>query len=99
MIRNLWQQLFSRFLKKYHLSQYFLRSASFKELHQSSYAQQVGQQLSNQLKRAAKLSHDEVYTTYSSHKDGLTELEAAKQNSLETAGQQVLSEPQSRFRN
>lgn len=79
MIRNLWQQLFSRFLKKYHLSQYFLRSASFKELHQSSYAQQVGQQLSNQLKRAAQLSDAEVYKAYSSHKTGLTELEAARQ--------------------
>ena len=56
MIRNLWQQLFSRFLKKYHLSQYFLKSASLKELHQSSYAQQVGQQLAAQLKQSAQQS-------------------------------------------
>lgn len=78
MIRHLWQQLFSRFLKKYHLSQYFLRSASFKELHQSSYAQQVGQQLSAQLKKAAKHSQADVYSAYTTHRDGLTENEAAQ---------------------
>lgn len=78
MIRHLWQQLFSRFLKKYHLSQYFLRSASFKELHQSSYAQQVGQQLSTQLKQAAKRSNTELYHVQQSHRDGLTEHEAVQ---------------------
>lgn len=76
MIRNLWQQLFSRFLKKYHLSQYFLKSASLKELHQSSYAQQVGQQLAEQFKQAAQQSPEQLYSAFDSHPKGLTELEA-----------------------
>ena len=76
MIRNLWQQLFSRFLKKYHLSQYFLKSASLKELHQSSYAQQVGQQLAAQLKQSAQQSPELLYHSLASHPKGLTEAEA-----------------------
>ncbi|TCM66496.1 Mg2+-importing ATPase [Acinetobacter calcoaceticus] len=76
MIPKLWQQLFSRFLKKHHLSQYFLKSASFQKLHQSSFAQKVGKQLSQQLKQSAELTPDQLYTGLGSHSQGLTESEA-----------------------
>lgn len=78
MIRNLWQQLFARFLKKYHLSQYFLKTASLKDLHHSSYAQQVGKQLSQQLKQSAQLTPDQLYSKLSSHRQGLIEQEASE---------------------
>ncbi|SDB84702.1 magnesium-translocating P-type ATPase [Acinetobacter boissieri] len=53
MMRNLWEQLFSRFLKKFHLTRYFSKSASLKELHQSSHAQHIGKQLTEQLTHAS----------------------------------------------
>lgn len=78
MIPNLWQQLFARFLKKYHLSQYFLKTASLKELHHSSYAQHVGKQLSQQLKQSAQLTPDQLYKKLASHRQGLIEQEASE---------------------
>lgn len=76
MIRNLWEQLFSRFLKKYHLTRYFSKSASFDELQQTSYAQQVGEQLTTTLKHASKCSVDELVLEKKSHIEGLDEQEA-----------------------
>ncbi|EPQ0570422.1 ATPase, partial [Acinetobacter baumannii] len=36
-----WQRLFTSFLQRFHLMRFFGRNRSFKELHQSSYAQEI----------------------------------------------------------
>ncbi len=36
-----WQRLFTAFLQRFHLMRFFGRNRSFKELHQSSYAQEI----------------------------------------------------------
>ncbi|MCF9046902.1 magnesium-translocating P-type ATPase [Acinetobacter nectaris] len=76
MIRNLWEQLFSRFLKKNHLTRYFSKSASLDELQQSSYAQQVGEQLTKTLRHASETPVEELVREKNSHIDGLDEQDA-----------------------
>lgn len=73
MIRNLWQQIFLRFLKKFHLTQHFLKATSLRELQQSSYAQQVGEQLSQKLKHDALKDKEELFIDLKTHSDGLYE--------------------------
>ncbi|WP_373865919.1 hypothetical protein [Acinetobacter ursingii] len=47
---DLWQRLFTRFLETFHLKRFFIRNSSFKELHQSSYAKEIGQTRAVQLR-------------------------------------------------
>ncbi|MBF7694861.1 magnesium-translocating P-type ATPase [Acinetobacter rathckeae] len=75
-MRNLWEQLFSKFLKKYHLTRYFSKSASFDELQQSSYAQQVSEQFTKNLKHASEISVEDIIREKDAHIDGLDEKEA-----------------------
>lgn len=76
MIRHLWEQLFSRFLKKYHLTRYFSKSMSFKQLHQSSYAQQVGDQLNKTLTHASHTPNEVYIAEMNSQSAGLIESDA-----------------------
>ncbi|MBF7684739.1 magnesium-translocating P-type ATPase [Acinetobacter sp. B10A] len=76
MIRNLWEQLFSRFLKKFHLTRYFSKAASLKELHQSSHAQQIGKELTQQLSHASSTHIDQLLHEKNTQLHGLNESEA-----------------------
>ncbi|VTX94378.1 magnesium-translocating P-type ATPase [Acinetobacter ursingii] len=76
---DLWQRLFTRFLETFHLKRFFIRNSSFKELHQSSYAKEIGQTLAVQLRHYSKLESEALLNTLSSHEEGLTEVEAQEQ--------------------
>ncbi|MCU4414058.1 magnesium-translocating P-type ATPase [Acinetobacter sp. WU_MDCI_Axc73] len=76
---DLWQRLFTRFLETFHLKRFFIRNRSFKELHQSSYAKEIGQTLAVQLRHYSKLERETLLDTLSSHEEGLTEVEAQAQ--------------------
>ncbi|WP_151726361.1 magnesium-translocating P-type ATPase [Acinetobacter ursingii] len=76
---DLWQRLFTRFLETFHLKRFFIRNSSFKELHQSSYAKEIGQTLAVQLRHYLTLESEALLNTLSSHEEGLTEVEAQQQ--------------------
>ncbi|WP_151981926.1 magnesium-translocating P-type ATPase [Acinetobacter guerrae] len=76
---DLWQRLFTRFLETFHLKRFFARHNSFKELHQSSYAKEVGQTLAVQLKTYSQLENQTLLNELSSHEEGLTEAQAYEQ--------------------
>ena len=76
---DLWQRLFTRFLETFHLKRFFIRNSSFKELHQSSYAKEIGQTLAVQLRHYSTLESEALLNTLSSHEEGLTEFEAQEQ--------------------
>ena len=76
---DLWQRLFTRFLETFHLKRFFIRNSSFKELHQSSYAKEIGQTLAVQLRHYSTLESEALLNTLSSHEEGLTEVEAQQQ--------------------
>ena len=74
-----WQRLFTRFLETFHLKRFFIRNSSFKELHQSSYAKEIGQTLAVQLRHYSTLESEALLNTLSSYEEGLTEVEAQEQ--------------------
>ncbi len=76
---DLWQRLFTRFLETFHLKRFFIRNSSFKELHQSSYAKEIGQTLAVQLRHYSTLESEALLNTLSSYEEGLTEVEAQEQ--------------------
>ncbi|MDQ9008801.1 magnesium-translocating P-type ATPase [Acinetobacter gerneri] len=73
---KLWQRLFTSFLKRFHLTRFFGRSQSFKELHQSSYAQEINITLSTRLIQAAQLDSTALFAQLDSSSSGLTEQQA-----------------------
>ncbi|MEB3754380.1 magnesium-translocating P-type ATPase [Acinetobacter sp. MD2(2019)] len=73
---DLWQRLFTRFLNTFHFKRFFERHRSFKELRQSSHAQQIGQALTQHLKDYAQADVDIVLTRLYTQADGLTEKQA-----------------------
>ncbi|MEB3766620.1 magnesium-translocating P-type ATPase [Acinetobacter sp. MD2] len=73
---DLWQRLFTRFLNTFHFKRFFERHRSFKELRQSSHAQQIGQALTQHLKDYAQADVDTVLTRLNTQADGLTEKQA-----------------------
>lgn len=73
---KLWQRLFTSFLKRFHLTRFFGRSQSFKELHQSSYAQEINSTLSTRLIQAAQLDSTALFAQLNSSASGLTEQQA-----------------------
>lgn len=73
---DLWQRLFTRFLETFHLKRFFERHRSFKEMHQSSYAKEIGQTLSQQLKVHAQMETGELLEKLHTEQDGLTEAQA-----------------------
>lgn len=75
MVRNLWQQIFLRFLQKIRLTQHFLKALSLDELPQSSYVQQLGEQISQKLKLNALKDTDEIFVDLKAHPKGLYENE------------------------
>jgi len=73
---KLWQRLFTAFLQRFHLMRFFGRSRSFKELHQSSYAQEISKNLSAHLLEVAKLDTAQLLQQLNSSETGLTEQQA-----------------------
>jgi len=88
---DLWQRLFTRFLETFHLKRFFIRNSSFKELHQSSYAKEIGQTLAVQLRHYSTLESEALLNTLSSHEEGLTEVEAQQQQLKEVAQEKPLT--------
>lgn len=76
---DLWQRLFTRFLQTFHLKRFFERHRSFKEMHQSSYAKEIGQALSQQLKANAQMEMNQLLEKLHTEQDGLTEAHAYQQ--------------------
>lgn len=79
---KLWHKLFTTFLKRFHLMRFFGRSQSFKELHQSSYAQEISKTLSTRLVKAAKLDSAQLLNKFNSSEAGLTEQQASAQQKI-----------------
>lgn len=79
---KLWHKLFTTFLKRFHLMRFFGRSQSFKELHQSSYAQEISKTLSTRLVKAAKLDSAQLLHKFNSSEAGLTEQQANAQQKV-----------------
>ena len=79
---KLWHKLFTTFLKRFHLMRFFGRSQSFKELHQSSYAQEISKTLSTRLVKAAKLDSAQLLHKFNSLEAGLTEQQANAQQKV-----------------
>ncbi|WP_035300044.1 magnesium-translocating P-type ATPase [Acinetobacter sp. WC-743] len=79
---KLWHKLFTTFLKRFHLMRFFGRSQSFKELHQSSYAQEISKTLSTRLVKAAKLDSAQLLHKFNSSESGLTEQQANAQQKV-----------------
>lgn len=75
-MNNLWEQLFSRFLKKFHLTRFFAKSASLKDLHQSSHAQQVGKALTEKITHASTSPIERLLQEKQTQLNGLDEQEA-----------------------
>ncbi|KAF5305345.1 hypothetical protein FQR65_LT18731 [Abscondita terminalis] len=61
---------------------FFGRSQSFKELHQSSYAQEISKTLSTRLVKAAKLDSAQLLHKFNSSEAGLTEQQANAQQKV-----------------
>ncbi len=72
MLHNLWQRLFSNFIKKYHIQHLFERHRSFKELHQASYASEISKNISKSLISASYAESEKVLQHLSSSEQGLT---------------------------
>ncbi|MCF7214772.1 magnesium-translocating P-type ATPase [Acinetobacter baumannii] len=74
-----WQRLFTAFLKRFHLMRFFGRNRSFKELHQSSYAQEISENLSKCLLNASRVQTNDLLKQFDTHLTGLTEEQAHTQ--------------------
>ncbi len=65
-----WQRLFTSFLQRFHLMRFFGRNRSFKELHQSSYAQEISKNLSKRLLNASRAQTNDLLKTIRYSFDG-----------------------------
>ncbi|MBD0171914.1 magnesium-translocating P-type ATPase, partial [Acinetobacter baumannii] len=74
-----WQRLFTSFLQRFHLMRFFGRNRSFKELHQSSYAQEISKNLSKRLLNASRAQTNDLLKQFDTHLTGLTEEQAHTQ--------------------
>ncbi|HIE1082090.1 magnesium-translocating P-type ATPase [Acinetobacter baumannii] len=74
-----WQRLFTAFLQRFHLMRFFGRNRSFKELHQSSYAQEISKNLSKRLLNASRAQTNDLLKQFDTHLTGLTEEQAYTQ--------------------
>ncbi|MGE8607152.1 MAG: magnesium-translocating P-type ATPase [Acinetobacter baumannii] len=74
-----WQRLFTSFLQRFHLMRFFGRNRSFKELHQSSYAQEISKNLSKRLLNASRAQTNDLLKLFDTHLTGLTEEQAYTQ--------------------
>lgn len=74
-----WQRLFTSFLQRFHLMRFFVRNRSFKELHQSSYAQEISKNLSKRLLNASRAQTNDLLKQFDTHLTGLTEEQAYTQ--------------------
>ncbi|MDV7554378.1 magnesium-translocating P-type ATPase [Acinetobacter baumannii] len=74
-----WQRLFTAFLQRFHLMRFFGRNRSFKELHQSSYAQEISKNLSKRLLNASRTQTNDLLKQFDTHLTGLTEEQAHTQ--------------------
>ncbi|HHP0375825.1 magnesium-translocating P-type ATPase [Acinetobacter baumannii] len=74
-----WQRLFTSFLQRFHLMRFFGRNRSFKELHQSSYAQEISKNLSKRLLNASRAQMNDLLKQFDTHLTGLTEEQAYTQ--------------------
>lgn len=74
-----WQRLFKAFLQRFHLMRFFGRNRSFKELHQSSYAQEISKNLSKRLLKASRAQTNDLLKQFDTHLTGLTEEQAYTQ--------------------
>ncbi|ENG3495079.1 magnesium-translocating P-type ATPase [Acinetobacter baumannii] len=74
-----WQRLFTAFLQRFHLMRFFGRNRSFKELHQSSYAQEISKNLSKRLLNASRTQTNDLLKHFDTHLTGLTEEQAHTQ--------------------
>ncbi|HHY2116385.1 TPA: magnesium-translocating P-type ATPase [Acinetobacter baumannii] len=74
-----WQRLFTAFLQRFHLMRFFGRNRSFKELHQSSYAQEISKNLSKCLLNASRAQTNDLLKQFDTHLTGLTEEQAYTQ--------------------
>ncbi|MDC4435154.1 magnesium-translocating P-type ATPase [Acinetobacter baumannii] len=74
-----WQRLFTAFLQRFHLMRFFGRNRSFKELHQSSYAQEISKNLSKRLLNASRTQTNDLLKQFDTHLTGLTEEQAYTQ--------------------
>ncbi|EPP8766683.1 magnesium-translocating P-type ATPase [Acinetobacter baumannii] len=74
-----WQRLFTAFLQRFHLMRFFGRNRSFKELHQSSYAQEISKNLSKRLLNASRVQTNDLLKQFDTHLTGLTEEQAYTQ--------------------
>lgn len=74
-----WQRLFTSFLQRFHLMRFFGRNRSFKELHQSSYAQEISKNLSKRLLNASRAQTNDLLKQFDTHLMGLTEEQAYTQ--------------------
>lgn len=72
MLHNLWQRLFSNFIKKYHIQHLFERHRSFKELHQASYASEISKKLSQSLINASYVPSDQLLNHLNTTEQGLS---------------------------
>lgn len=71
-----WQRLFTAFLQRFHLMRFFGRNRSFKELHQSSYAQEISKNLSMRLLNASRAETNDLLKQFDTQFTGLTEEQA-----------------------
>ncbi|HGW3734288.1 magnesium-translocating P-type ATPase [Acinetobacter baumannii] len=74
-----WQRLFTSFLQRFHLMRFFGRNRSFKELHQSSYAQEISKNLSKRLLNASRAQMNDLLKQFDTHLTGLIEEQAYTQ--------------------
>ncbi|MFI8063881.1 magnesium-translocating P-type ATPase, partial [Acinetobacter baumannii] len=72
-------RLFTSFLQRFHLMRFFGRNRSFKELHQSSYAQEISKNLSKRLLNASRAQTNDLLKQFDTHLTGLTEEQAHTQ--------------------
>ncbi|MCG7220462.1 magnesium-translocating P-type ATPase [Acinetobacter sp. AG3] len=72
MLHNLWQRLFSNFIKKYHIQHLFERHRSFKELHQASYASEISKKLSQSLINASYVASEQLLNHLNTTEQGLS---------------------------
>ncbi|MDX7928386.1 magnesium-translocating P-type ATPase [Acinetobacter baumannii] len=77
-----WQRLFTAFLQRFHLMRFFGRNRSFKELHQSSYAQEISKNLSKRLLNASRAQTNDLLKQFDTHLTGLTEEQAYTQQMM-----------------
>jgi Mg2+-importing ATPase len=78
-VMKFWQRLFTSFLQRFHLMRFFGRNRSFKELHQSSYAQEISKNLSKRLLNASRAQTNDLLKQFDTHLTGLIEEQAHTQ--------------------